>query len=86
MIAYYFIVVEADGSSVPPSVAWPTSEQARDAAVSFLADRVIEHGDELLAWEAHHDRADGLYPVFTAPTKYGRQVRVQPIELITLCR
>jgi hypothetical protein len=84
MIIYTFVIVDAGGEFEPPCVAWATAEEARSAAVSYLADRLVreDEADEMLEWGEEIERRDGKYPTFTAPTKRGRYVRVWPMEIM----
>ena len=82
-IIYTYTIIECNGEADDPCLAWRTAEAARAAAVSYLADRCVteDEADEMLEWREEHERSDGKYPTFTAPTKLGREIRVWPMEL-----
>jgi hypothetical protein len=87
MIIYTYAVVDPNGDYDDPCIAWMSAKDARAAAVSYLADRLVatDEADEMLDWTEDAWTRDGRYPTFRAATKYGREVRVWPIELMDPC-
>ena len=83
VIFYTYAIIERDGTFDWPCVAWRTAEDARQGACAYLFDApAFANADEALEWVESEWTRDGRYPTFTAPTKYGRTVRVWPLEYI----